>query len=92
MYGSLFIVLTVLWLPILLSGKIFLSHISSPLMDYLERISMIIYMIHIPIIYILRLPMLSFTFSENQLLVMAILASIVPSIILSKIAARRSKI
>ena len=91
-YGSLFIVLTVLWLPILLSGKIFLSHISSPLMDYLERISMIIYMIHIPTIYILCLPMLSFTFSENQLLVMAILASIVPSIILSKIAARRSKI
>lgn len=95
-YGSLFIVLTVLWLPILLSGKIFLSHISSPLMDYLERISMIIYMIHIPIIYILCLQMLSFTFSENQLLVMTILASIILSIvinfILSKIAARRSKI
>lgn len=89
-YGSLFLTLSVLWLSILLSGKTILSRISSPFLDYLERISMIIYMIHIPIIYILCLPILPFTLSKGQLLITAIVLSITISILLNKLAIKIS--
>lgn len=85
LYGSIFLIMTILWLSILLSGKTFLSHISSPLMDYLERISMIIYMIHISIIYILSLPALPFALSGKRLALAAILLSVILSIILNAI-------
>ena len=54
-------------------------------MDYLERISMIIYMIHIPIIYILSLPALPFALSGKRLALAAILLSVILSIILNAI-------
>ena len=95
LYGILFIIFTILWLSILLSGKIFLSRVSSPTMDYLERISMIIYMIHIPVMYVLWLPIFPSPLSENQLLIMTILSSIVLSAVLnlvsSEITAKRNK-
>lgn len=82
-YGNIFIVLSALWLSILLSGKTILSQISSPLMDYFERLSMIIYLIHVPIIYILQLTFLSSMLSDVQLVFATISLSIIISILLN---------
>lgn len=91
-YGNIFLVLSTLWLSILLSGKTILSQISSPFMDYLERLSMVIYLIHVPIIYILQLPILPFALSGIQLVFATILLSIIFSVLLniaiSKLVAR----
>ena len=91
-YGNIFLVLSTLWLSILLSGKTILSQISSPFMDYLERLSMVIYLIHAPIIYILQLPILPFALSGIQLVFATILLSIIFSVLLniaiSKLVAR----
>lgn len=91
-YGNIFLVLSTLWLSILLSGKTILSQISSPFMDYLERLSMIICLIHVPIIYILQLPILPFTLSGIQLVFATILLSTIFNVLLnitiSKIVAR----
>lgn len=87
-YGILFFVLSVLWLSILLSGKTILSQISSPFMNYLEKISMIIYMIHVPIMNILQLSIMPFTLSDTQLMLTTILLSIIFSILLNIVIPR----
>lgn len=80
-YGCIFLVLSVFWLSILLSGKTIFSQLSSPFLDYLERLSIVIYMIHVPIIYILQLPVLPFMLSRARLTVATIFLSIVFSIL-----------
>lgn len=80
-YGCIFLVLSVFWLSILLSGKTIFSQLSSPFLDYLERLSVVIYMIHVPIIYILQLPVLPFMLSRAKLTAATIFLSIVFSIL-----------
>lgn len=69
-YGELFLIFTVAWFSILMSKKTILSGISSKTMDYLERLSMIIYLIHTPILLIVELVLKSF--APNKITIAAI--------------------
>lgn len=90
-YGYLFLLLTFVWLSILLSGRTIFSKISSPLFDYLERISMIIYLVHAPIIKILLIPELALRRRYVFLisLIISIILSILLDVIVSKIMTTR---
>lgn len=89
-YGTLYMIFTVIWMSILLSGRTILSRISSPFLNYLEKLSMVIYMVHVPIFYILCLPILPFTLSKGQLLIVTIMLSITLGVLLSKLVAKIS--
>ena len=90
-YGYLFLLLTFIWLSILLSDRTIFSKISSPLFDYLERISMIIYLVHPPIIKILLIPELALRRRYVFLisLIISIILSILLDVIVGKIMATR---
>lgn len=55
LFRNLYLISTATWLSIILSQKTIISHISSPFMNYLERLSMIIYILHMPIITIIKI-------------------------------------
>ena len=80
-YTRISLIFYVFYLSVLLSGKTITSKISSPLMDYLERLSMIVYMIHFPIIRLVGTLIIPGNSKRVIILVAAI--SIVSSIILN---------